>query len=115
MAETDESLLEEPIASLRHDAAFEKIGLESLAWSPARDEPIRLDPLMTVLSSTFDGVSLVREVIEDLAEIFDISEDLAGYQLGSASNLLRTAGLLSGFDEEPDMALPDSYRYAPDW
>ena len=111
---TTDTSLEQTMAKLRDGALLATVGTEAIAWSPSSYAPVLLDPVLTALAPTFDGVSTVREVVEDIAEIFDIEAELAHQHVQRASHTFSARKLLDS-DEAEEVEPLDSSHLSPDW
>lgn len=66
-----------------------------IAWSPIAAEPVSLEPLTAVLLQLLDGEVSADDLLVDLCEVLEVSEEVALDVLRGHLSLLDEAGLLT--------------------
>lgn len=89
------------IPELRPDIELQRIGAESVAWSPVRRAPVALDPVATVMLDVIDGQASIGELVQDVAEVVGASIDVARTQVLRVIADLDAGGLLVSSGAEP--------------
>jgi hypothetical protein len=83
------------VPALRADLLRCDLGLEAVLWSPARANPVALDPVATVMLGVIDGAAAVADLVADVREVVGLPEDIARSQVWRVLNDLDRGGLLA--------------------
>ena len=93
-----------------------RLGDESIVWAPDSPNPVYLDPVASLLTSTFDGVGTRVELIDEICEIFEVGEVLAAAQLDRVMHGLNIGGVLHNPEIAPSgQTLSRALLPEPNW
>ncbi|MGH9085222.1 MAG: hypothetical protein ACRDYW_07185 [Acidimicrobiales bacterium] len=79
---------------LRSDLLRRDLGHEAVVWSPARADPVALDPIATVMLGVVDGEGTIEDLSRDVADVVGIAPELAAFQVQRTIDQFDQAGLL---------------------
>ena len=95
----------------RQDSALVTFGEEAVAWAADGLRPCYLDPISRLLYSVMDGQVEEAELVDDVADIFDVDSQTANEQVRSIVRHLDDHRLL---EREESLAVPGSEELIDD-
>ncbi|MDW3176757.1 MAG: hypothetical protein R8J94_05135 [Acidimicrobiia bacterium] len=103
------------VPKVRDDLIIDSGDIDAIAWSPTHVEPIYLDPIATTMLHVVDGIASVGTLADEVADVLEISEDIALDQVARVIRLYRKGGLLESKDAGPPVEPLSASSYVPDW